>query len=93
MKERIYKYQLETTTQQVINLPVNAEILTVQNQNELPCLWALVDSEQKETEERYIEIFGTGHDVGYDMGIERKYIATYQLMNGNFIGHVFERIN
>lgn len=89
--ETIWKYSLETIEKQVINVPIGAEILTVQEQFNEPVLWAKVDSGEK-TEERHIEIFGTGSTIPEDMGAERKYIATYQLDGGTFIGHVFERV-
>jgi hypothetical protein len=93
MEKRIYKYTLETTDKQVISLPTGAEILTVQAQNDEPQLWALVDPNEKYTEERYIEIYGTGHPVYCDMGVERRYLAAYQLSDGALVFHVFERIN
>ena len=89
----IYKYQLETTHRQGIELPEGFEILTVQTQNNIPCLWILHDREYKKTDFAEIEVFGTGHDVYHiEDKTERKYIGTYQLLNGQFIGHVFQRI-
>lgn len=41
--KRIFKYQLEITDRQTILLPHDAEILSVQVQNQKPCLWAKVD--------------------------------------------------
>ena len=90
MHKSIYKYQLEVTDTQKIELPVGAEILTVQTQNEIPCLWTLVDPNGIEKETRIIEVFGTGHPVGYDMGVSRKYISTFQLRGGQLVFHVFE---
>ena len=77
-----------------INMPQGSEILTVQTdqKDNSPCIWALVDPE-KELETRHFELFGTGHPVPYDMGVERKYIGTYQYQKGEFVGHIFERIN
>jgi hypothetical protein len=93
MEKRIFKYTLQIEDKQVINLPKGAEFLTVQTQfNELQ-LWALVDQNEIDQEERYIEIFGTGHPVYYDMGVDRKYLATCQLDDGNFVFHVFERLS
>ena len=88
----IWKFELQSEDKQNFEMPLDAEILSVQVQNEKPCLWALVDTEE-EMETRYFEIFGTGHRVGVDMGVDRKFIGTYQLLNGSFVGHVFERIN
>jgi hypothetical protein len=77
-----------------IYMPKGAEILTVQTdeKNNHPTIWALVDPEQ-ENEERFFELFGTGHEIHSDMGVERKYIGTYQYQKGAFVGHIFERIN
>ena len=87
MPEKIYKYELEVTNVQTIDMPVGAKILCIQLQNFMPCIWALVDPDMPK-ERRTIEIFGTGHDVP-DKG-ERKYIGTYQLMNGALVYHCFE---
>ena len=89
MNKTIWKFELETTDNQTIEMPVNAEILTVQTQNETPCMWALVDPTEKK-EKRFIEVFGTGHDVHYDMGVSRNYLGTYQLHGGSLVFHVFE---
>lgn len=89
MKKTIWKFPLQVADRQSIKMPIGAEILTVQTQNEEPCLWALVDP-KAETESRYIEIFGTGHKVCYDMGVSRKYISTFQMGDGRLVFHVFE---
>jgi hypothetical protein len=89
MSKIIYKYPLSVTDRQILHLPVGAEILTVQTQNEKPCLWAMVDP-KRGTATRIIETFGTGYDITEDMGVERKYISTYQLHGGGLIFHVFE---
>jgi hypothetical protein len=92
MKKQIFKYTLKTADSQVVILPKGSEILTIQTQFNEPQLWALVNPKEVK-EERYIEIFGTGHEINFDMGTERKYISTYQLDGGNYVFHVFERIN
>ena len=92
MEKSILKYTLQTTDTQTIKLPEGAEILTVQTQFGKPRLWALVDS-RCELTDRVIEIFGTGHPVCCNTGINRKYISTYQLCDGDFVFHAFERIN
>jgi hypothetical protein len=91
MNKQIWKYTIEPN-EIMLEMPKDAQILTVQNQNEEPCIWALVNPEN-EKESRHFELYGTGHDIHYDMGIERKYINTFQLMGGAFVYHLFERIN
>lgn len=83
----IYKYELQIVDDQLIDLPLYAELLTVQMQNGRPRLWAVVDTELK-TEKRYIRIHGTGHSIS-SVGV-LKYISTFQMEGGSLIFHVFE---
>jgi hypothetical protein len=87
----IHKYDLPDRLESIM-MPRDAEILCVQTQNGYPVIWAIVDPENH-TEERFFEIVGTGETLYTDMGVERKYIGTFQLHNGSYVGHVFERIN
>ena len=80
----IYKYTLDSQDC-TLHLPKGAEILTIQLQNGIPTLWALVNP-MTVTEERHICIVGTGWQVEDNM----KYITTY--MDGYFVWHVFELI-
>jgi len=89
MKKTIWKFELVTTNTQKVTMPKGAEILTIQDQQGTTCMWALVDPEA-ETEQRIFEVFGTGHDIKYDMGISREYIGTYQERGGVLIFHLFE---
>ena len=90
MKKTIWKFQLEITDKQFVRMPQEAEILSVDSQNDTACIWALVDP-NKPTEERCFEIFRTGHPVHCDMGIDRKFISTFQLRDGQLVFHCFER--
>lgn len=89
MDKTIWKFELEVTDNQVIEMPIGSELLTVQVQNGKPCLWALVNP-TKNKEKRFIEMFGTGHEIHYDMGISRNYLGTLQFHDGLLIVHVFE---
>jgi hypothetical protein len=88
MNKTIWKYELKIDDLQNVIMPIGAEILSVQMQNETPCLWALVNPDEKDTDARYIETFGTGHPVAYDMGGTREFIGTYQTRG--LVFHVFE---
>lgn len=90
MKKQIWKFLIRGSNS--IHMPIGSEILTVQNQNEDAWIWALVDPE-KEIEERFFEVYGTGHNIHYDMDVERKYIGTFQISGGSLVFHLFERIN
>jgi hypothetical protein len=77
-----------------LQMPKGAEILTIQTdqKNNHPTIWAIVDPEA-EVEDRHFELYGTGHTIDDNMWIKRKYIGTYQYQKGEFVGHVFERMN
>ena len=91
MKKQIWKFEI-TPYDSAIQMPKFSEILTIQTQNGNPCIWALVYPEN-EKEERYFEVYGTGHEIHYDIGINRKYINTFQLESGSLVFHLFERID
>ncbi len=90
MTKTIWKFSFFTDDMIMLKMPVGAEILHLNMQNNDPQLWALVNADNDQ-EVRRFEIFGTGHPIKYDMGIERKYIGTY--FEGALVFHLFERIN
>jgi hypothetical protein len=76
-----------------IKMPKDTQLLNVDfDDNNYPCIFGLVYP-HKQMETRYFELFGTGQPIHNDMGIERKYIGTFNDGNGEFFGHIFERIN
>lgn len=90
MNKKIFKYTLKVEERlQKILMDLDGEILTVQIQNNEITMWVLVNPE-KNMEERYFEVFGTGQSIYYDMGIDRKYINTCQDSLG-LVWHIFER--
>ena len=93
MEKRIFKYRIEFDNLSELSLPKESEVLTVQidQKDNAPYLWALVDPKNK-PEYRFFELFGTGHIMIYNMSTNRKYIGTFQYQNGDFVGHLFERI-
>ncbi len=88
MNQTIWKFELTDSDEQQIEMPEGAQILSVQMQNNKPCLWALVNPDpQIKKEKRIIELKGTGHAI---YGTGRTFIGTFQW--GDFVGHVFEYI-
>jgi hypothetical protein len=86
----VHKFPLDTMGRQQVELPRGAEILTVQAQHNVPTIWAIVDPEApKQT--RTFAIYGTGHRMAeLEMGAERKYIGTFQQLDGALVFHLFE---
>lgn len=83
----IWKYPFQVQDHFTISMPTGARLLDVQVQNETPCIWALVDPGALK-ESREFRLAGTGHDIS-EKEAER-YIGTFQLGGGVFIGHLFE---
>ncbi len=83
----IWKYQLAVDDIQFIEMPKGAQLLSVQVQYGIPCLWARVDPD---AELEFVEIvtYVTGGMARNNL----QYIGTYQLHSGSFIGHVFSPI-
>lgn len=88
MNKQVWKYLL-AHGRHTVKMPKDAEILTAQSQGDDAFIWALVDP-SKEVENRVFDTFGTGRDIRYDMGVERKYISTFQMDGGALVFHVFE---
>lgn len=84
----IYKYELWPDALK-IEMPKGAKILTAREQHDKICLWAEVNTDNA-TEVRTFEIFGTGHQIPYDMGVSRDYIGTAMLEGGSLVMHVYE---
>jgi hypothetical protein len=95
MNKTIWKFKMKIDDTQVILMPKGTEILSIGLQNNEPVIWALVNSKEPDKEPKQFEMFGTGHSVPCDIGIDRKFLGTIQpIENGfSFAFHIFERIN
>lgn len=89
MNYKIFKYKLDITDMQSLDLPIGSDILSVVNQDNTLVLYAFVNTDQPK-EKRHIEIIGTGNPIDKDMVIYREFIGTV-VMSGP-VWHVFERI-
>ena len=88
--KKIYKYKLDITDRQTIDLPRDAKLLDIQVQNSDICLWAEIEDDEV-TVPALIECFGTGNGIYEDMGVDRFYIATVQ--KDGFVWHFYKRIS
>lgn len=84
-KSVIHKFVLEFNSRQSVSMPVGSIILSIQVQKGVICLWAMVDKEETEKEDRYFRIYGTGEEVTQSEG---RFLATVQL--DHFVFHIFE---
>lgn len=82
----IYKYPIEITQRQQVDLPAGAKILTADlDPAGTPCIWAQVNPAVTEREKRMIWILGTAHQLSDLDGIN--YLNTFR--QGPFVWHVF----
>lgn len=88
----IHKYVLADMREQAVDMPIGAEILTMQLQCGIPHIWALVNRDEKKFEKRLINIVMTGEDILYPNPMNRKYLGTFMKYNDKIVAHVFETI-
>lgn len=81
----IFKYKIGPVTE--IELPKNAEILTVGSQGSDIFLWAKVDPQAEKETRRFVG-FGTGHDIPDQLQLA--FIGT--VFFGELVFHIFEEI-
>ena len=74
------------------NMPVGAKVISIGNQKETLCLWAVVGTPVKKRELRRFRVAGTGHplDVGFPVG---RFLGTAQFADGQLVFHVFDAAN
>lgn len=89
--ETIWKFPFEIKDDIEIEMPSDAEILTVQMQGKVACLWAKVFDKSPGVVRKF-QLFGTGQPMPTIEG-KRKYIGTFQLLHGQLVFHLFELVS
>ena len=87
---KIWKFKLDITDRQIVNMPRVSNPLTVQMQGHACCLWALCD-ETAPKMPRLIAIHGTGNPMPDEWPGE--YVGTFQIHGGALVFHVFDAIS
>lgn len=85
-KHTIYLERAETQT---VRLPLDAELLCVQQQREHLCLWYRCDPTVIATSQFRFFVVGTGHDC--PSRLEADYLGTAMFCGGDLVLHVFYR--
>jgi hypothetical protein len=83
MKE-VWKFPLELTDAQIVQMPDGAKPIFVGIQNGMPHVWAEVNA-MLAPESKVFYTHGTGHPIPSD----RAYVGTY--MHGPFVWHVYTK--
>lgn len=85
---KVYKYSIPVAEYFTLDLPEDSKILTIQSQHGEPQIWVLVNINNPLKEYKFC-LVGTGHPIQEEME-NLIYIGTFQLLDGGFIGHLFE---
>lgn len=86
MSHRIFKYPLEVESRQILTMPIGARVLSIDEQNECPVLFALVDSEA-EFEQRIFRVVSTGEDFNAEDSV----FVGAVILKGWYSAFVFEQ--
>ena len=87
MRKTIWKFPLEITDSQIIELPSDYNIIGVYNQKEKLVLYLEVDPDSPKKDYLF-EIFGTGHPIPEIKGY-RTFIGTCLFNDGDLVFHVY----
>lgn len=85
----IWKYPLRLQDTTTVRMPLGSQVLTVQwgEKEQQPCVWAVVNPDERALEEHVFEVRGTGHDVtSFDT---THYLGTFQVPLLGLVFHVF----
>ncbi len=88
MAKTIWKYALEPEGDTTLRVPCEADLLYLAVQNGHPFVWMRVDTDAQVDEIRRFTVVGTGHEVRAGL----LYRGSFMLMEGAFVGHVFEAV-
>lgn len=82
---QIWKFPLQETDTQTLEIPQGYEVLSVDVQQGTPCLWVSVIPANPKTDV-VVHTVGTGH--AYHLP-DQKFIGTYFMHGGALVWHVF----
>jgi hypothetical protein len=85
----VWKFPIPIEGRQVLSLPRESQLLSVQMQGGLPCLWALVDPDAPKEDRRFLWV-GTGHPIQEPDTL--RHVGTVQLAGGSLVFHLFELV-
>ena len=86
----VYKYQFQKHSNEMhATMPYGAKVLSVADQDNHITLWAEVDPDIVERQERKFVFFGTGRQFEYDVRT-LQFIGTVIQASGKLVWHVYE---
>lgn len=89
---RILKYEIKPHGGQIIEFNGQSRILCVGVQDNKPYIWADVSEKLLYKEKKEIRVFQTGEIIPPELVHKTKYIGTFFLDNGQYVGHAHQII-
>jgi hypothetical protein len=86
--QTIWKFPLRPSDKFTIDMPEGATILLIDAQQNIPCIWALVNPKAA-VKPRQFRLYGTGSPIEGKLG---SHVGSFQMHNGQLVWHVFEDI-
>lgn len=82
----VLKYQFNIQDKFIIEMPEAHEVLSVQLQRGVPCIWAIVDVQSPKIPVEF-RLVGTGHPAD-DVD---EYVGTFQSEDSGLVFHLFQQ--
>lgn len=86
MARAVWKFGVPLGDVVTIDMPEGAQILHVQAQNDIPCMWALVDPLAQRVSRRF-RFAGTGHEISES---PLEHVGSFFMREGALVFHLFE---
>ena len=84
----IWKEPIRVVDKFTLDLPKDSQIISVQTQNAVPCIWFKFQQQNKDTKEkRTFRVVGTGQLFS---DINMRYVGTFQIERMDLVFHLFE---
>lgn len=84
----IYKYPFKIEDNFKIAMPKNAKILAVAIKDEIPCIWAMVET-YNDLALKEFWLRGTGHNCEEIRNLS--YVGSFQILGGSLVFHLFTK--
>lgn len=89
MKNKIYKYELKQTDNQVLEIKGFVDFLKVAEQDEKLYAWCIVNTLMDELYTAEIIIIGTGHEISRNMVTNKHTHFDSVIMSSGLVWHIF----
>lgn len=84
----VWKFPFPVVDDFELEMPIGAQPLHVDTQNEVPCLWAIVDPNAPRVARKF-HLAGTGHPLE-EKYTKDKHVGSFQMRGGAPVFHLFK---